>query len=447
MKQLFCWLLLLPFTAYGVLPLPYSTDPPPEEPQPGEVTTVDPSTIPGYSELFAKGQLHAMELPTFGEQAKALGYEPGKTFEVPAGLRPRIDFWKKIYTVYTSSEALLHDAENLERVYSILDLGPLRSNSKLDKRQQRRAVSKLMKHERERLVKQLKTLHAKQNRPSEIPYSLFGLFRQFESDKDPQRFLKAAQNVRVQTGQRDKIVRGFLFGGRYWNKMLGIFEESGVPKELTRLPLVESAFDLSARSKVGASGVWQFMRSTGKRFLRIDRGIDERNDPIAASYAAAELLRQNYETLESWPLAITAYNHGREGMARAVRQVESKDLVEIIRRYNSRSFGFASSNFFSEFLAILEVEREYRQHFGALMVDSPVEYEEITISKPVQFTRLAAQCGVESDELALLNPAFTSLTLSGRLPIPASYLVKIPPGKRAACGLNAENPLGVEGKT
>jgi membrane-bound lytic murein transglycosylase D len=373
-----------------------------------------------------------MELPSFGEQDQALGYEAGKTFAVPEGLRARVGFWKQIYTQFDSSQALVHDAEKLDRVYAVLDIRAFQNKEK-NARQQKRALSKFLKQERRKWIQQLKTLHSKQNRPSEIPFALFPLFRKFESDPDPKRFLKAAQNIRIQTGQRDKIVRGFLFGGRYWTKLMQVFEERGVPKELTRLPLVESTFDLSARSKVGASGVWQFMRSTGKRFLRIDRGIDERNDPITASWAAAELLKQNYEALESWPLAITAYNHGREGMARAARQVGSKDLVDIIQKYTSRSFGFASSNFYSEFLAILEVEREYREHFGTLMVDSPVEYEEVTLGNSVPFAKLATQCGVGSDELALLNPAFTSSTLSGQLPVPAAYRVKVPPGKRTAC--------------
>ncbi len=447
MKRLLALALVVPWTLFAILPLPYSTDPPPEESEPGDVTTVDPSTIPGYSELFSKSQLRAMELPTFISRSTALGYEGERTFEVPDALRKRVDFWKKIYTVYTGSQAVLHDSEDLDVVYGVVDLSPITSNSRLNKRARRRAIARYLKEERRKLERKLRDLHAKQSSPKEIPLESFALFRKFEHNTDPNRFLKAAKNLRTQVGQREKIVQGFLFGGRYWNRMMQIFEERGIPKELTRLPLVESAFDLSARSKVGASGVWQFMRSTGKRYLRIDRAIDERNDPITATYAAAELLRHNFETLERWPLAITAYNHGREGMSRAVQKLETRELADIIARYESPTFGFASSNFYSEFLAILEVEREYRKHFGALLVDAPVEYEEVRVPEAIAFKALAEKCGVQQDELALLNPAFTSLLLLSRLPIPATYPVKMPNGSRQVCGFGDSEPQAAEVQT
>jgi membrane-bound lytic murein transglycosylase D len=426
--------LLLGLEAFALLPLPLNPEPPSiEDPEVNQVTTVDPETIPGYSELFKSSQLRAMELPTFGEQPNAVGYTTGETFTVPPALRHRVDFWKKIYTVYTSNQAFLHDDENLDLVYGVLDLSHITANPKWNKKQQRKEIAKYLKQERAALAKKLRTLHLFQEIPHEMPLELFNLFRKFEHSSDPRKFLLAAKRVRTQIGQRDKIVQGFLFGGRYWNRMAEILSEKGVPKELTRLPLVESAFDLSARSKVGASGVWQFMRSTGKRFLRIDKGIDERNDPIAAAAAAAELLMQNYQALESWPLAITAYNHGRDGMLRAVQKLETRDLAQIIERYESRSFGFASSNFYSEFLAILEVEQEYRQHFGALLVDAPIEYEELVLDEPMKFATIAAKCGISDEDLALLNPAFTPLSLQGKLAIPRSYPVKVPRGKRGQC--------------
>lgn len=438
MKQLLGLFLFLPCLTHAVLPLPYSTDPPAEDP--GEIVTVDPQSIPGFAELMSHGQMRAKELPVFGEQKDALGYEPHVSFTVPASLRQRVDFWKKIYTVYTSSQAIVHDAQNLDIDYGVLDLSGFTKKPEKDARRQRAAIGGYLKKVRADLVRQLKDLHTRQHKPKSIPIKSFALFRKFQNINDPEKFLKAAKNVRVQRGQRDKIVQGFLFGGRYWDKMMEIFEEQGVPKELTRLPLVESTFDLSARSKVGASGVWQFMRATGKRYLRIDRAIDERNDPLSATWAAAALLRQNYEGLESWPLAVTAYNHGREGMARAVRKLGTKDLAEIIQKYDAASFGFASSNFYSEFLAMLEVEHDYRKHFGTLMVDAPIEFEEVVLAKPALFSRLAERCGVKIEDLALLNPAFTALTLTDRTRVPARYAVKVPVGTRQACGTESADP-------
>ncbi|MBI2115459.1 MAG: transglycosylase SLT domain-containing protein, partial [candidate division NC10 bacterium] len=118
---------------------------------------------------------------------------------------------------------------------------------------------------------------------------------------------------------------------------------------------MESTFNPQARSKAGAVGLWQFIRSTGKRYLSITRRRDDRRDPIRATEAAARLLRHNYEALGSWPLAIIAYNHGREGILSARAAVGSSAIEEIIARYTGPRFGFASKNFYAEFLAALEL--------------------------------------------------------------------------------------------
>src|SRR5262245_20063059 len=132
-----------------------------------------------------------------------------------------------------------------------------------------------------------------------------------------------------------------------------IFEREGLPVALTRLPLVESCFNVRAYSKVGAAGIWQFMPSTGRYYLRIDNAVDERRDPVTATVAAATHLKGNYEVLHSWPLAITAYNYCRAGMANAVSTVGSSDIVDIIQHYHGPAFKFASRNFYAEFLAAL----------------------------------------------------------------------------------------------
>ena len=122
------------------------------------------------------------------------------------------------------------------------------------------------------------------------------------------------------------------------------------------LPHVESSFNAAAYSKVGAAGLWQFMRSTGRRYMRVDDAVDERLDPYRSTEAAAQLLAYNYRVLGSWPLALTAYNHGAAGMRRAKESVGTDDFVKINRTYNSRTFGFASRNFFPSFLAALTID-------------------------------------------------------------------------------------------
>lgn len=425
--------LAVPFTAHAILPLPYPTEPLEEELTPGVAAQKESKTFEGYNELFSKGQLREMELPTFEGQREALGYVPGSSFTVPPELKPRVDFWKSIYAEYTSRQAVLHDSSYPEITYGVLDLGAYVAEDGSMTREQRRKLARFLKDEKEKIVDQLRILDEKKNDPIHIPNELFPLFRKFEAMKDPEKFAKAQDRVRAQVGQRDRIVKGFLYAGRYLNRMMDIFEKKRLPKELTRLPLVESAFNLGARSKVGASGVWQFMRTTGKRYLRIDRAVDERNDPIAATWAAAELLRGNYDALTAWPLAVTAYNHGREGMARAVRELATRDLPTIIRSYKARSFGFASSNFYSEFLAILEVERDYRKYFGNMKVDKPLEFEEFRLADNVKFDDIASACGLRHEDLAVMNPALTDWVISGGGYVPQGYLLRVPPGSATKC--------------
>src|SRR5690606_28996274 len=108
-------------------------------------------------------------------------------------------------------------------------------------------------------------------------------------------FSDYGRNFRLQTGQRDSILKGLVAADPFWPRMENLFEQMGVPRELTRLSLVESSFNLGATSKVGASGVWQFMPATAKEFMKLnyDAGYDERLSPLKSTVAAAKLLLRN----------------------------------------------------------------------------------------------------------------------------------------------------------
>ena len=168
----------------------------------------------------------------------------------------------------------------------------------------------------------------------------------------------ASRNVRFQLGQADKFRAGLIRAGQWRAHIEQVLAGEGVPRELVALPHVESSFNPRAYSHVGAAGLWQFMRSTGRRYMRVDDVVDERMDPHKASVAAARLLGYNYRQIDSWPLAITAYNHGLAGMMRAVRTLGTRDIAAIVSRYQSRSFGFASRNFYAEFLAASEIDHD-----------------------------------------------------------------------------------------
>ena len=146
-------------------------------------------------------------------------------------------------------------------------------------------------------------------------------------------------------------------------------EEHDAPGALALLPLVESSYE-NARSSAAALGVWQFTRATSRNYLQVSKRVDERLDPVKSAHAAAKLLNDNYDALGTWPLAITAYNHGRGGMLRA-KDAHGSDLPTIINEYRSPLFGYASMNFYAEFLAAADVYEHRAEYFGPLDLDRP----------------------------------------------------------------------------
>ena len=184
-------------------------------------------------------------------------------------------------------------------------------------------------------------------------------------------FRAAAGRLRFQLGQSDRFRAGLIRSGTWKPYIHDVLAKRGLPLELAALPHVESSFDPTGYSKVGAAGMWQFMRSTGVRYMRIDHIVDERRDPFFSTDAAARLLADNYSVIQSWPLALTAYNHGLAGMRRAVQQQKTTDIATIVAKYQSRSFGFASRNFYTAFLAALEIDSNPERYFPNLKLDPP----------------------------------------------------------------------------
>jgi membrane-bound lytic murein transglycosylase D len=238
-------------------------------------------------------------------------------------------------------------------------------------------------------------------------------------------FIKASRNIRSQLGQRDRFEEGLRKSGLYMKEIKRIFKEVGVPEELAVLPHVESSFQLGAYSSAGAAGIWQFTRSTGRRYMKVGYEVDERRDPIIAAYAAAKLLKYNYEQLKSWPLAITAYNHGANGMRRAKRR-HGDDIVKIIDNYRSRTFGFASKNFFSEFMAALEVSKYPHQYFPGVVMNKPFQFIEVPIEDYVHISTLVKHFEMSREEIAEYNPSLRRPVISGKKRIPKNYSFKAP---------------------
>jgi membrane-bound lytic murein transglycosylase D len=232
--------------------------------------------------------------------------------------------------------------------------------------------------------------------------------------------------IRVQRGAKEHFAEGLKISGRYIAAMKNIFREEGLPEELTYLPLVESSFNNRARSGAGAVGMWQFMPDTGKKFMRIDNSVDERRDPMTSTRGAARLLKQNYRLFDNnWPLAITAYNHGTEGIFRGIKIVESDDLVELIKRYQSPTFGFASKNFYAEFLAVAEIATRREVYFPFLRVQQPVVLREVAVSRQAPLSAVLKPAAIAQNDFFEWNPALDRDIKA----IPVGYRIKLPEHK------------------
>jgi membrane-bound lytic murein transglycosylase D len=330
-------------------------------------------------------------------------------------LVPRVEFWKRIYSEVDTGGGLLHDSEDLSIVYEAVRLPDERS---------RLGRERLLRERREYYQRVLRRLASGERGNLDAEERrVLALFPSGVSDATLRR---AAGQVRFQLGQADKFRAGLVRQGRWERYMRGVFAERGMPVELASLPHVESSFNPEARSHVGASGLWQFTRSTGRIYMRVDHVIDERNDPWHATVAAARLLAHNYQRTQAWPLALTGYNHGVGGMERAVRQFGTRDMATIIERYQSRSFGFASKNFYVCFLAALEVEENAQRYFGQLQRDPPDHPEVAVLTGYYRPASLAAAFGVSLEGLRDANRALLPGVWSGQRLIPSGYALRIP---------------------
>ncbi len=342
-------------------------------------------------------------------------------FRVDERLQKNVQFWIKIYSQYSTYQGVIHDSKYIDHVYEVIDL---RSGAKESPKKRR----KRFQESKRKWTQILLSVHKKRKTPEKLTEEERRVFEMFANDDEPDKFVKATQRkrLRMQLGQKDRFIEGLKHSGRYLPQMEQVFKNAGLPVELTRLPFVESSFNVEARSKVGASGIWQFMRSTGRLFLKINNAIDERDDPIRATEAAARLLKMNYEHLKNWPLAVTAYNHGLMGMERAVKKVGSEDLEDLVEDYRSRRFGFASTNFFTEFLAALEVEKNADRYFGVVERYSPIPSYEVKIPKPLDVRVLVQFLRLDLNALDNLNPGIKDAVFAGRILLPAGYSLRIP---------------------
>ena len=351
-------------------------------------------------------------------------------FPRPADLEPAVQFWTRVYTEIDTHHGFIHDDLRLDIVYQTIQVP-----DDVSPRERRRRVEHALDNY-EAILTKLGTgarehLSADEQRVLDL----------FPAGTPNAEFKAATQRVRFQLGQSDRFRAGLIRSGTWKPYIYEILDKHGLPRELAALPHVESSFDPTAYSKVGAAGMWQFTRSTGARYMQIDRVVDERRDPFLATDAAARLLADNYSVVQTWPLALTAYNHGLEGMRRAVAQQNTTDIATIVKKYESKSFQFASRNFYTAFLAALEIDAHAGKYFPGLDLRPPSETAVVVVPDFVKARKLADALNVRENELHELNPALTEAVWSGDKYVPKGFPLRVP---RATAAVADEMLAGLD---
>lgn len=360
--------------------------------------------------MAALGLLLALFLMSAAARA-----ETPDPFVRPPDLEKDVRFWIRVYTEVTTDQGLLHDDWYLGLVYEVLRFDPGTSPAYREKRVDE------AKARYAALLKRFAAGSTDNLNPHELR-----ILHAFGDKATPRDFRDAIDRIRFQLGQADRFHEGLIRAALWERQIARTLAQHGVPAEIAALPHVESSFNLEAYSKVGAAGLWQFMPSTARRYMRVDRVVDERMDPYTATEAAANLMLYNYRLLGTWPLAVTAYNHGPGGLRRAQDELGTSDIAVIVKRFQGKTFGFASRNFYVAFLAALEVDRNADKYFGP--ITRLPDTDSVVVESPdyIPAEALSKAFKVDMGALRVLNPALRPPIWNGSRWVPRGYRLRLP---------------------
>lgn len=347
-----------------------------------------------------------------------VGMGRSSSFPYRDSLAAEIKFWKQIFTEYSANQVLLHDSRHPFIIYRVVTF-----DSSITSREREREI----RHQKKIIANLLNKLDS-----GEIPRQNLSawekfVIQQFDAISGSHKYAEAARQIRAQQGIRENFRAGVERSYRYMPYMQAIFREYHLPEQLVFIPHLESSFNPRARSHAGAVGMWQFMRRTARLFMRVNRYVDERYDPLKSTRAAARFLKNNFQQTSDWALAITAYNYGLNGIKRAARKFGT-NYLQIRENYLNRRFGFASKSFYPEFLAVVEIMDSLSLYCPDLQPDSLLSFYEFPLPGRTNLKRFVKKTGVSELELRLLNPAFTSRVWKGWRSLPAGYKIRLPLG-------------------
>ncbi len=346
-------------------------------------------------------------------------------FPIPRAIHPAVRFWIDVFTRYSGNQALIIDEDPPHYILRIVvvegadpwdfSLRPaVRRTLDEQKVQIRQVLSDLERHGAKAAT------WSPQHR---WIWHLYGdRIRQ-----DPRFLDRLKDRLRIQWGHRERFRQALENMTRYVPHLRSLLRQAGLPEELTCLPLIESGYNPYAVSPAGARGLWQFMRNTARKHgLTVNAYIDQRLDPLYATVGAAQYLKRAYEEFGNWPLAITSYNHGVQGVRRAVQTLKTTDYVTIYRKYRGPYFGYASRNFYPEFIAACLIARHPERYFPSWQPRNPWQFAEYVLPRSMRIRDVLRTIDVPLTLFVQYNPQFTLQAFFANIRLEAGTRIRIP---------------------
>lgn len=356
--------------------------------------------------------IHAVFFWLSSPPAAMAAAKTAQLFPLYPVIADNVRFWEQIYGVYSLRQAVIHDSEDLSKIYQVINLA---APDAPGARQHNTAKQKAVCENYRAILKKLS------QQPPSTPEEQ-RIAAMFPGKDGRKRMARAAEKVRSQSGQKERFLAGVIKSQEYLTEIKQILRSHNLPEELAHLPHVESSFNIKAYSKIGAAGLWQFTRETGKEYLSITPSVDLRLDPIASTHAAAKYLARSYQALNNWPLALTSYNYGLNGMLRAV--AEEGNYERIFTHYSKGHFKFASRNFYAGFLAARNVALHLETYMR--IEAPPPRHRYLTLTGDVSIKEISRRFSLPQQTIADLNPALRPTVLKGERLVPAGYALRLP---------------------
>jgi len=336
-------------------------------------------------------------------------------FVEPKAMAPMINFWVHVYSRWDIGLVAFHDNRYLDVVY---DLSPITQGD----RRTWDTISELIKDD-------LLVIEESVTNPRKLTSNQERIKKMLVKAGGQGALIGASERLRGQRGLKSEFRRGLERSQVYIPYFKKVFRSAGLPEEIAYLPHVESSFNKGARSKVGASGMWQFMPSTARSFMPMRANVlDSRFDPRHSAQGAAKLMAYNHKIVHFWPLTITAYN---SGVGHGIRAKEryGNDMGMIVFNYNEGAFQFASRNFYAEFVAAMKIARDPDKYFPGFRYNFPKsDIEGIQLITPMKLSDLSKEVGISEVVLIDLNPAWLRNIETNRTVIPSNYDIWLPKG-------------------